>query len=154
MLYYRYFFISLLLLSSLYAEAPQSPAEVIVKKRIETFMKEQRIPGIAVAIVYKGQGSAYEWGYSDLESKIRVHPDTLFALASITKVFTSTALALEVIHHKMNLQDSIAKYISTLHPGLQPINRVTLLDLATHTSSLPRKAPKKANRSLPQLLHS
>lgn len=152
MLYYRYVLISLVLLSSLYAETPQSPAEEIVKKHIEAFMKEQRIPGIAVALVHKGQSSTYEWGYSDLESKIRVHPDTLFALASITKVFTSTALALEVIHHKMKLQDSIAKYITTLNQGLQPINRVTLLDLATHTSSLPRKAPKKANRSLPQLL--
>lgn len=152
MFIYRYFFIFIFSLSHLYAEEQPSPAEEMVKKRIETFMKEQSIPGVAVALVLKGQGSIYAWGFSDTESKIRLNPNTIFALASITKVFTSTALALEVIHHKMQLQDSITKYISNLKQGLQPINRVPLLDLATHTSSLPRKAPKKANRALPQLL--
>lgn len=68
-----------------------------------------------------------------------VDPDTLFEIGSITKTFTGILLADAVLKGKVTLEDPITKY---LPPGLlatdSPLHSVTLLDLATHTSGLPR----------------
>ena len=141
------FFSSLLIFNYLCSSVllmSESPDE-IVKNKIEAFQKQFDIPGIAVALVYKNQSSVVQFGYADLSTKEPVTSNTIFDLASITKVFTSTALAIEVVQRKMNLQDSISKYIPGL-TGKNPIGEIKLIDLATHTSSLPRIPPQISNR--------
>lgn len=65
--------------------------------------------------------------------------DTLFEIGSITKVFTGILLADAVNQGKASLDDLVSKH---LPDGLlaedSPLRSVTLLDLATHTSDLPR----------------
>lgn len=78
------------------------------------------------------------WG-----ENIPVTSDTIFEIASITKVFTSTQLALEVLRGKMNLKDSVVKYLPALQNNRLAIDQITLQDLATHTSSLPRVPPPR-----------
>ncbi len=64
---------------------------------------------------------------------------TMFEIGSITKVFTSTMLWQMVRRGEVSLDDPISKY---LPPGVTPPEgggrAITLLDLATHTSGLPR----------------
>lgn len=104
------------------------------------FSSSQDIPGISIAIYYNGQDYFYNYGFADKQKHIPITKDSIFELASITKVFVSTLLALEVQNGKMNLSDSVVHYIPQLNKtqGL-PIDRVTLVDLATHTSSFPRQ---------------
>lgn len=62
----------------------------------------------------------------------------LFEIGSITKVFTGLLLAQTVLEHKAALTDPIGKYLPpdlALDPQLAAI---TLEQLATHTSGLPR----------------
>lgn len=65
--------------------------------------------------------------------------DTLFEIGSITKVFTSLLLADAVQRHEVALADPVAKYLPA---GVKLPERaghqITLVDLATHTSGLPR----------------
>ena len=63
----------------------------------------------------------------------------MFELASITKVVCATSLALEVDAGRMRLEDHVVKYAPPLDTTGQDIRRVTLVQLATHTSSLPRR---------------
>lgn len=68
-----------------------------------------------------------------------VDPDTLFEIGSITKTFTGILLADAVLKGKVTLKDPITKYLpSGLLAKDSPLHSVTLLDLATHTSGLPR----------------
>jgi serine-type D-Ala-D-Ala carboxypeptidase/endopeptidase len=65
--------------------------------------------------------------------------DTIFEIGSETKVFTSLLLADMVQRGEVTLGDPVAKY---LPPGAKMPERnghsITLVDLATHTSGLPR----------------
>ena len=65
--------------------------------------------------------------------------DTLYEIGSITKVFTSLLLADMAQRGEVKLDDPIAKYVPTTAKIPQREGRqITLVDLATHTSGLPR----------------
>jgi CubicO group peptidase (beta-lactamase class C family) len=60
-------------------------------------MAEWRIPGLAMAVVRRGEPPLLRcWGVCDIETGLPVAPDTVFPICSITKSFTATALALLV----------------------------------------------------------
>lgn len=65
--------------------------------------------------------------------------DTIFEIGSITKVFTALLLADMAERREVALDDPVAKYLPA---GVRAPERngraITLLDLATHTSGLPR----------------
>ena len=68
-----------------------------------------------------------------------VNGDTLYEIGSITKVFTSMLLADMVERGEVALDDPVAKYLPV---GVKMPERngkqITLLDLSTHRSGLPR----------------
>ncbi|MFS0868655.1 serine hydrolase [Paenibacillus xylanilyticus] len=75
------------------------------------------------------------YGYSDLETKTFVDPEqTIFRMASISKVMTATAVMQLVEQGKINLDEDIEKYLGgmtiTNHTGTP----VTMRHLLTHTS--------------------
>jgi serine-type D-Ala-D-Ala carboxypeptidase/endopeptidase len=61
--------------------------------------------------------------------------ETLFEIGSLTKVFTALLLSDMVQRGEAALSDPVSKY---LPPGVKAPNSITLEDLATHTSGLPR----------------
>jgi beta-lactamase class C len=141
----RYLFsgpiVYLVLLSSLLAfseEVVTDKNSLLIDKAITSFMQQHDVPGVAVAIVNGNSERIYTYGLADKKRNAKVTENTLFEIASITKVFTTTALALNVLQGKMGLEDPISKYIPGLDSPSSAISKVTLLDLATHTSSLPR----------------
>jgi len=65
--------------------------------------------------------------------------DTVFEIGSITKVFTSLLLTDMVERGEVQLTDAVAKYLpSTVKLPELDREQITLQDLATHTSGLPR----------------
>jgi CubicO group peptidase (beta-lactamase class C family) len=65
--------------------------------------------------------------------------DTVFDIASITKVFTKLLLLDMVQRGEMKLDDPVQKYLpASVHLPTRNGKEITLLDLATHTSGLPR----------------
>ncbi|WP_068471002.1 serine hydrolase [Candidatus Protochlamydia phocaeensis] len=137
-----FFCLALLPFSSLLGQlaSEKNSTMALIEQSIQRVMKQQNIPGIAVALLYEGHPSLLSFGWADPERRIPVTPSTLFEIGSITKVFTTTALAIEVLKGRMHLNDAVTKYFPAIkHP--QAIDRVTLVELATHTSSLPRTLP-------------
>ena len=63
--------------------------------------------------------------------------DSPFNLGSVGKLFATTLLAEAVKRGELSLDDSVAKYVTELQKG-GDIRRVTLGQLASHTSGLPR----------------
>lgn len=109
-----------------------------IDKAVEKFMQKHDIPGVAVGYFDGHQEHFVNYGVADKATGTKVTEHTIFEIASVTKVFTTTAIALHVLQGNMALNDPISKYISQLNNPLLPINHVTLLNLATHSSSLPR----------------
>ena len=60
---------------------------------IEKALIDYGVPGLAVGVVVDGHVVyAKGFGYRDLESKLKVSKETLFAIGSCTKAFTSFAM--------------------------------------------------------------
>ena len=65
--------------------------------------------------------------------------DTIFEIGSITKVFTALLLMDMVVHGEVALTDPVAKYLPAEgRPQVFDGKPITLLDLVTYTSGLPR----------------
>ena len=65
-----------------------------------------------------------------------VTADSIFNLGSVGKVFATTLLAQAVKQSELSLDDPVAKYVTELQRG-GDIRRITLGQLASHTSGLP-----------------
>ena len=91
-------------------------------------------PGIAVAIV-QGGAVVYQQcrGLASPEWRQPVAPDTVFALASLTKPFTAQCVLLLEDANKLHLSDSAASYLPDV-PWLDP--QITIAHLLTHTSGV------------------
>jgi CubicO group peptidase (beta-lactamase class C family) len=74
------------------------------------------------------------YGVANVELSVPVEPQTVFNLASISKVFTSVAVMSLVESGKLGLDDPIGKYLDQLP---QTWHRVKIRQLLSHTSGLP-----------------
>lgn len=69
-------------------------------------------PGFILGLVKEGRlVFVRAYGYADLGHDVRIGPQTAFHLASLSKQFTASAIALLVLRKKMSLDDPVAKYI-------------------------------------------
>src|SRR5213080_196906 len=64
--------------------------------------------------------------------------DSIFNLGSVGKLFATTTLAQAVKQGELSLDDSVAKYVTELQRG-GDIRRITLGQLASHSSGLPNR---------------
>jgi D-alanyl-D-alanine-carboxypeptidase/D-alanyl-D-alanine-endopeptidase len=68
-----------------------------------------------------------------------VDADTAFEIGSVTKVFTTLVLAEMAARGEVGLDDPVAMHLpATVHMPQRDGRDITLTDLATHTSGLPR----------------
>jgi CubicO group peptidase (beta-lactamase class C family) len=79
------------------------------------------------------------YGRSGSDNDRALDADTVFEIGSITKVFTALLLADMVLHGEVALDDPAAKFLpAKVHMPERDGVPITLLDLATYTSGLPR----------------
>ena len=72
------------------------------------------------------------YGFRDAENKLPMQEDTIFEMASITKMFTATAVMLLVREGRLGLDDEYVEYFPDY-----PYRGVTVRHLLTHTSGMP-----------------
>lgn len=114
----------------------------ILSSWIKAQMEYAGIPGLAIAVVHeKDLVWSAGFGVRDLATKAPVTPHTVFRLASITKTFTSTAALILRDRGKLGLDDPVAKHLSWFaYRDAYADQPVTIRQLLTHTSGLPREA--------------
>jgi D-alanyl-D-alanine-carboxypeptidase/D-alanyl-D-alanine-endopeptidase len=101
---------------------------------------EKRVPGVAVGMIAADPQERWVVGYGRLSAADQRIPDgdTVFEIASVTKVFTGVLLAQAVVNGELKLDDPISMYLPEGVTAPEYEGRsITLLDLATHTSGLP-----------------
>lgn len=101
-------------------------------------MRTMPLAGIAVAVVKDGKVvHAKGYGLASADKKTKVDENTLFAIASNSKAFTSAALAILVDEGKMSWHDKVVDHI----PEFKMYNpyvtaNFNIQDLLTHRSGL------------------
>jgi CubicO group peptidase (beta-lactamase class C family) len=108
----------------------------ILRQRIEI---EKRSVGMAACVVTPNRKRFITWGRERLSDNRPVTSETVFEIGSITKVFTALLLANMARRGELGLDDPVSRHL----PGdfkvpLRVGHAITLADLATHTSGLPR----------------
>jgi serine-type D-Ala-D-Ala carboxypeptidase/endopeptidase len=111
----------------------------VLRKRVDV---EKRSVGMAVCVVTPERTRVVTWGRERLSDDQLVRPDTVFEIGSITKVLTALLLARMARQGEVGIDDPVERHL----PGRLRLpavggRRITLADLATHTSGLPRWPP-------------
>ncbi|MBN1986724.1 MAG: beta-lactamase family protein, partial [Prolixibacteraceae bacterium] len=102
--------------------------------RIVNEQNFENSPGFAVLIA-KDTSVIYKkaFGYANLENDVKLTPEHIFRIGSITKQFTACAILKLAEEGKLSLQDDITKYIKNY-----PVHghSITVEHLLTHTSGI------------------
>ncbi len=116
---------------------PTDPAELeaFLDELIGKQLAGRHIAGAVVSVVKDGELFFVKgYGYADLENKIPVDPDqTVFAICSLGKTFTWTAVLHLVEQGKLDLDADVKTYLDFRIPDTYP-QPITLKHLITHTS--------------------
>lgn len=107
----------------------------VLKERVEVAKVNQ---SIVVAEIDEKGTKFTSFGKTD-QGSTNSNENTVFEIGSITKAFTGILLAEALKRGEVNLDDPISKHLpSTVKIPTRNNKEITLLDLATHTSGLPR----------------
>ena len=109
-------------------------------KKLNELLKASNTPGFSIAIV-RGDQVIYSkgFGYSDLETQQKVDNNTLFAIGSTSKAFTTALLGIMEEEHDLSFDDSPRKYLPELEFFNDLLNtELTIKDLVCHRSGMPR----------------
>ncbi|HLQ79104.1 MAG TPA: serine hydrolase [Terriglobia bacterium] len=120
------------------ARVVPSDAEIrqILVERVD---KYRQSVGIVVGVIGPSGRRIISYGNLAAGDSRPLNGDTVFEIGSITKVFTSLLLADMVGRNEVALSDPVAKYLpATVRVPERRGEQITLEDLATHTSGLPR----------------
>jgi D-alanyl-D-alanine-carboxypeptidase/D-alanyl-D-alanine-endopeptidase len=134
--------LSLGLLPWLAIAQPLSTAQLADQYALRIFQDSKPV-GMSMVVINGGEALQRFHGRVRPGSKQQPDGNSLLRIASLTKLMTSEVLVAQALHNKVGLNDPLLKYAP---PGWQPATAangqpITLLDLATHTSGLPREMP-------------
>lgn len=109
-------------------------------KLVTDTMSAWHVPGIAVAVVQNDRVVLLKgFGVKQVGGTDPITPDTLFEIASDTKAFTATAMAMLADEKKLDWDDPVHKYVAYFRlddPCADAL--VTLRDIASHRTGLAR----------------
>lgn len=119
---------------------PQLPQLAGFDDVVRTMMQEWKVQGLGIALVKDGEIVLLKgYGKRNVADDLDVTPDTLFAIGSCTKAFTTAALGILVDEGKLDWDTPVKHYIPSFR--LQDdfaTERMTPRDLVCHRSGLPR----------------
>ena len=119
-------------------EKPRDIDAAAIDAIVTQAKKAWDVPGVAVAIVRDDRVVYLKgFGVRAIDEKDPVTPDTLFPIASCTKSFTTTAMALLVSEGKLGWDDPVRKHVPMFHLADPLADReVTLRDLVSHRTGV------------------
>lgn len=114
------------------------PMAGVVADSMDDFIQGQlrslKVPGIALLVIRNGAVvKELGYGYSNLELRVPVTPDTLFQSGSIGKMFTAAGILSLAQDGKLNLDDRLTMYYPDAPAAW---HRITIRELLTHTSGI------------------
>ena len=120
------------------------PGMAVFDRTIARFMRENDIPGAALAVERRGRlVYARGFGVADRENGVPVQPDSLFRIASLSKPITAVAVLKLVEDGRLKLD---ARVFRDLLSGIEPrsvadekMNEITVRHLLRHSGGFDAK---------------
>jgi CubicO group peptidase (beta-lactamase class C family) len=115
--------------NQVYSQNPQMEFDKILNEQ-----NFDNSPGYAVLVAKNGEVIYREaFGYANLEQDVKLKPEHIFRIGSITKQFTASAILKLEEEGKLSLQDEVTKFIAD-YPTHG--HTITIEHLLTHTSGI------------------
>ncbi len=140
---------------NLHAQKTPKPFRVRVDSIVKANMNKYNIPGLAIGVVKDGLIiQAKGFGVRDINTKKAVNENTIFHTASISKLFTATAIMELVAQNKLSLEDKLVDLLPELKYKDERVQQITIKQLLNHSAGLPDmnnyhwKKNNQANNSL------
>ena len=127
-------------------ESPDSPVQAgitLLDTWIQTQMEFSGLPGLVIGIVHDQEPVWVKaYGHASLDPPVPMREDSIFRIASHSKLFTAIAVMRARDAGKLRLDDPVTRHlpwfdIRNRHPAARP---VTVRHLLTHTGGLPRES--------------
>ena len=123
------------------AAQPLPSDDEIHKILADRLGENEKDVGIVVGVIERQSGSdrrrIISYGHRSAGDSRPLDADTVFEIASVTKVFTALFLADMVDKNEVALSDPASKHLPDIKLPERNGRSITLIDLATHTSGLP-----------------
>ena len=133
-------------------ESPQAVKQLACTQNIDglvdgivsQYIKKEKASGLAIGII-RNDGASRTWGYgyTNAVKGRKIDGETLFALGSISKGVTGEVVAGLVDKGLLKWDDKLSDLLPKNTPLSDDAKNITLLQLATHTSGLPRQNMNK-----------
>ena len=127
------------------AATQATEAQRVRQLLVDWVVGQHQCLGVAAALVSE-RGTLFDaqgvLGFADGRP---VNADTVFGIASLTKVFTGLLLSISVLRGELALADPVSRHLpnGATVPGFDG-REITLLDLAMHATGLPQEIPDYA----------
>ncbi len=133
-------FAAILTATSTLAAELSSETKAAIDATIGELMEKLNVPGLSAAIVVDGQ-LAYERGYgqADIENNVPATPETVYRLASISKMLTATAALQLAEQGKLDLNAPIQKYVPSFPEKQSAGDGRAAVEAPERHSPLPRQ---------------
>jgi CubicO group peptidase (beta-lactamase class C family) len=107
---------------------------------MEKILSDWNAPGIGVGIVYKDKlVFSKGYGYRNYDEKLPITPNTLFQIASNTKLFTATAVGFLVNDGLIEWDKPIKNFVPSIEFYNDELNNtVTIRDMLSHRTGISR----------------
>jgi len=107
---------------------------------MEQVLQDWNAPGVAVGVVVKDKLIfAKGYGYRDYEKQLPMTANTLFQIASNTKLFTAVAVGMLVEEGKLEWDKPVRQYVPSLQFSNNTLNNtVTIRDMLAHRTGITR----------------
>ena len=110
------------------AEAKEPVSEVI-----RSFYRDNGLAGLSVSIRKENRSVTYTHGYGNLETRDKITKESVFRIASVSKLFTTLGILVLKEQSKLSVGDLLSKYIPDFPYG----DRITIKNMLQHTSGIP-----------------
>ncbi len=100
--------------------------------------------GIIVYVDKKGNNPEfYTSGYKNRENKIPADPDSLFKIASVSKLYTAVAITKLVNDGHLSLDNTLADYFPEFVGRMESADKITVRMMVQHRSGIPNYTDTK-----------
>jgi len=112
----------------------------LIENWIDYQVYTKELPGIAVGVFVEDEIIfKKEYGYANLENKVKLTDQHLFRIASHSKLFTATAIMKLYHEEKLSIDDKISKYLPWFTSEKdENLQNIRIRHLLTHSSGMTR----------------
>jgi len=126
----------------------------LLVEQLEQQRQTYHVPGMAIAVVKDDEVVfTHGFGIASVEKETPVTPETIFAIGSSTKAFTSTLVGMLVDEGKMDWDDPVTEYLPYFQMNIESSNEtaeLTLRDVLSHRTGFTRMGLLIASGQIPR----